>query len=202
MANGTRPITKHFVDNYEFDTVLDVGCGKGHLWPELKGKDVTGVDIKPRKGKRKIQADFMEWDPPKTFDAVMCSHVVEHMPDTARFLTRLLGCVPEDGPFCIIWPPYKPFIVGGHVHVFNFGLILYNLVRLGFDCQEAKLAKCAYSEAVMGRKKTFEVPKLRHDRGDIKTLAPWFPFPAVQGFDGLLVPGVVRLKDPGAEEGQ
>lgn len=76
--------------NYDFSTVLDVGCGSGvHSDIFLKaGKKVTAVDryssffegAKDNPDFSGIKADFMSYDfGGRKFDCVWCSHVLEHL---------------------------------------------------------------------------------------------------------------------------
>lgn len=201
---GRDEILEYFAREYRFETVLDVGCGPGAAFPVLAaaGRRVTGVDILPESevilpagtdSVRYVRQDFSEFDPAGKFDAVLSSHVIEHMPDTERFLRKFFSFLDEAGAFCLIWPPPKHTVVGGHVHVFNMGMMLYNLVRIGIDCSGVDMVRCDYSQAVIGRLRRFNPPPLRHDEGDIEALARYFPFPARQDFDGDSVPGVIDL---------
>ncbi len=201
---GRDEVVAEFLRRHDFDSILDVGCGRGALFPALisAGKEVTGVDILPSEavesgygaGKvRYVQKDIMAFTPGEEFDAVLCSHVVEHMPDTESFLRTLFSFLRPEGAYCIIWPPPKPEVVGGHVNLFTMGHLVYNVVRLGVDCRQARMVSCKYSLALMGNHRRFELPELAHDEGDIELLAEYFPFPATQGFDGVSPPGLVEL---------
>ena len=44
------------------------------------------------------------------------------------FLKKVHSLLNEGGYLAIIVPPRKPFIVGGHVTIWNAGLVLYNLI--------------------------------------------------------------------------
>jgi len=201
---GRDEILDYFIREYRFHTVLDIGCGTGGTLNTLaaSGRLVTGVDILPctevilpldSTSVSYIQHDFWDFNIDEKFDAVVSSHFIEHMADTERFLTKYFSFLKEDGVFCLIWPPLKHTIVGGHVHAFNMGLMLYNLVRLGIDCRGVDMLRCDYSQAIVGRLRRFEIPLLKNDEGDIETLAPYLPFPARQDFDGDTVPGVIDI---------
>ncbi|MBI2970716.1 MAG: sulfotransferase [Gammaproteobacteria bacterium] len=201
---GRDEILRYLLREYRFEDVLDIGCGTGGGRSVLvtSGKRVSGLDTHPAGDVAVlegygaftyVQCDFRKFEDERRFDAVVCSHVIEHMPDTEAFLRQALSFLKPSGIFCIIWPPPKPTIVGGHVHVFNMGLMLYNLVRLGVDCRGVDMLRCGYSLAVVGRLRWFESPPLKNDAGDIESLSPWFPFPACQNFDGDNVPGIVDL---------
>lgn len=203
---GRDEVTRYFVDRYVPESLLDVGCGSGPVWPIFvsMGVAVTGIDLVPTSLIRPevlgrpisyIEADFLRWQTPRRYDAVYSSHTIEHAPDTERFLTTFFEALVPGGAFCLIWPPPKPAIVSGHVHVFNVGLMLYNLVRLGVNCRNVEMVRCGYCLAVMGRYERFAVPALTHNEGDLDLLAPFFPFRASQGFDGDNPPGLVTLDE-------
>lgn len=193
---------RKFVSEFKFKTVLDVGCGDGFAFEYLKGKKISAVDMKPPSydevkwpNVEYHQTELMDWTPPVLFDAMLCIHVVEHMPNTELFLKRIMSWVKTGGAWCLAFPPPKERIVGGHVHVFNMGLMLYNLVRIGIDCRKVTMVAKRYTTCIMGVKKEFKVPPLKNGGGDIKTLSKWFPFRARHGFWGNKVPGVIKLKE-------
>jgi SAM-dependent methyltransferase len=203
---GRDEVTRYFVDRYSAASLLDVGCGSGPVWPIFvsKGVAVTGIDLVPTSlishevdGRpiTYIEADFLRWRASRRYDAVYSSHTIEHAPDTERFLTGFFGTLAPGGAFCLIWPPPKPAVVSGHVHVFNMGLMLYNLVRLGVNCRSVEMVRCGYCLAIMGRYERFQVPLLTHNEGDLERLASFFPFRAYQGFDGDNPPGLVTLDE-------
>lgn len=73
-------------------------------------------------------------------------------------------------------PPLKNTIVGGHVSIWNAGLILYRLILAGFDCSEASVYRYGYNISVIVRKKTIHVlDKITYDKGDIRRLSPYWP---------------------------
>ena len=94
--------------------VLDVGCGQGRDALSLAwfGRKVTGVDNAPsgirdmRAAAEKdgyeiegIVADLRDWDPPGTYDALLCDRTL-HMLDEAdrlKVFARLIGAVAEGG---------------------------------------------------------------------------------------------------------
>ena len=63
------------------------------------------------------------------------SHVLEHQFDPQRFLRKIYECLNPDGVLALTVPPRKDEIVGGHVSLWNGGLLLYHLVlaHLDFD---------------------------------------------------------------------
>lgn len=203
-VSGRDEITRYFVQRHSATSLLDVGCGSGPVWDLFveKGIRVTGIDLVPRdlvpeqvggQSVSYLSTDLLTASLPTRFDAVYSSHTIEHVPDTERFLRAFFSHLVPGGAFCLIWPLPKPEVVSGHVHVFNPGLMLYNLVRLGVDCREVEMLRCGYSLAVMGRYEVFKTPDLTHNEGDLDALAAHFPFRAHQDFDGDRVPGIREL---------
>lgn len=137
--------------------------------------------------RKKYIGDFNKLEFNQTYDAIWCSHILEHQLNVGLFLKKIHSLLKEDGYLAIIVPPRKPFIVGGHVTIWNAGLVLYNLVLAGFDCsKECYIKQYDYNIGIIIRKKTIkEFPEnLSMDKGDIELLSQYFPFDAKHNYNG------------------
>jgi len=184
--------------NKKIDTVLDVGAGKLETTEEFikHGKIVDVCDFQDswylsnsNVDKSLMQniyiGDINNIDIPNTYDAVWAAHILEHQPNPNIFLKKLHSLVKESGYLAIVVPPRKPFIVGGHVNMWNGGLLLYHLILAGFDCSGAQLLQYDYNIGVVVRKKTITPPpKINYDIGDLHILEKYFPLPICEGFNG------------------
>mgnify|MGYP003656675492 CR=1 FL=1 len=129
------------IRDYEFNNVLDIGTGfKRHATIfEKFGKKVITCDF----GKQydpDFLGDFIELDnqfPDNYYDCIWASHVLEHQPNASLFLSQAKKKLKDGGILAITVPPLKHQIVGGHVSLWNLGLLFYNLVCVGFDCRNA-----------------------------------------------------------------
>jgi SAM-dependent methyltransferase len=178
-------------------TVLDIGSGDGAQAEIMReaGKDVTTLSYKEPAD---LVGDFMEMMVPADggYDAIWASHVLEHQLDVNAFLRKCYQLLRDDGVLVITVPPAKNAIVGGHVTLWNSGLLVYNLIMAGFDCSEARVSDLyanvasapPYNISVIVRKKPAELPALERDAGDIEKLRHLFPVPVYHGFDGNLPP--------------
>jgi len=174
---------------YSFHTVLDVGCGDGAHARVLRqhGKEVTAISLEQYSDfAPDFVGDVLDFRTKTRFDVVWCSHVLEHQPDVRRFLRRLMALAMPGGLLAITVPPARRRIVGGHLTVWNTGLLLYNLVVAGIDCRHARAKVYGYNISIIVPAQVAELPRLRHDAGDIERLAPFFPMPVKQGFDGRI----------------
>ncbi len=174
------------IKDYDFKTVLDLGCGVGYHTNILKenGKTVTSMDYGRSVGfllndnkDEVIITDFLKYDfKNRTFDAVWCSHVLEHQVNPNLFLKKIHSLLKENGIFAISVPPLKHNIVGGHVTLWNAGILLYHLVIAGFDCSEAIVKKYGYNISIIIQKKSIDVSdKIVYGGGDIRTIKPYLP---------------------------
>lgn len=163
--------------------VIDVGSGAGTHAALMReaGLLVTTNSYEPPAD---FVGDFLTTDCGRDYDGVWAAHVLEHQPNPNLFLRKCFDIAKDGAVVAITVPPAKTPIVGGHVSLWNTGLLLYHMILAGFDCQKAIALRYGYNISVVVRKKGFDMPTLRYDNGDIETLAPFFPFKAVQGFNG------------------
>jgi SAM-dependent methyltransferase len=178
---------EYVCDNYAFQTVLDIGAGEGLHAARFRrlGKTVVELDSSDHwQGPTDIREDFVGHRFDEPFDLVWCSHVLEHQTNVGLFLRKIFDTLKPGGVFAITVPPWKMNIVGGHLTIWNAGLLLYNLILAGFDCRDARVLKHEYNISVIGRKRHAALPRLKMDKGDIELLAPYFPSPMHQDIDG------------------
>ncbi|MBP1861110.1 class I SAM-dependent methyltransferase [Rhizobium herbae] len=147
--------------------------------PKLEGGDVVELTI----------GDFMDLPVQQPYDLVWCSHVLEHQVDANAFLKRCLSFTADDKWLAITVPPLKHSIVGGHVSLWNAGLILYQLVMAGNDCSDAVVMTYEYNISIIVRKRIISLPVLDYDAGDIDRLADFLPHNCGEGFDGRMIGG-------------
>ena len=165
---GTEALDCLF-QHYQFQTVLDVGSGPGEhaAYFRNRGKQVTETDLR-------TDGDYLGTDYPP-HDLVWCCHVLEHAPNTGLFLQKLAGDCKEGGTLAITVPPFKHEIVGGHVSLWNAGLLTYRLALTGLDCRDIRLKKYGYNISAIVTKRSFPLPKLVWDSGDIQALRGLLP---------------------------
>ena len=155
---------------YDFRTVLDVGAGTGDATRAFRAADkiVTPTDLQ-------THGNYVSTRFHEQFDLVWCCHVLEHAPCVSAFIDKLVDDCREGGIIAITVPPLKHEIVGGHVSLWNAGLLTYRLALSGIDCTEIRLHKYGYNISAIVRKRTVELPHLVWDAGDIEALQPLLP---------------------------
>lgn len=189
--NTNKRITSHIaleklIADYQFETVLDIGCGAGEHAEILlnSGKKVTALDYGKSvyfNDNTSLDAkigDFNVVEFEQQFDCIWSSHVLEHQLNPQTFLLKTHRDLKEGGVLCLSVPPTrsKNWIVGGHVSFWNAGLLLYRLVLAGFDCKNAKVLQYGYNISVIVEKKSIDViDQITYDAGDIKTISPYLP---------------------------
>ena len=166
---------------------LDVGSGDGSHAAALEkmGHTVhTNSYIPPAD----FVGDFMQIEFPGTYSLIWCSHCLEHQRNPGAFLDKINGLMVDGGWLIITVPPRKDQIVGGHVSLWNAGLLLYNLVLAGFDCSGAKVMQYGYNITVCVQKgERPDLSGLTYDSGDVAKIAQYLPFPVrYDSFDGNL----------------
>lgn len=148
--------------------MLDLGCGEGrHVISAYVEADVhsVGVDLSldDLKTTRSKYEDFAEPDnagksfhlssanalalpfADNTFDKVICSEVLEHIPDYQAALAEiqrvlkpgglLCASVPRSWPERICWSFSEAYyqVPGGHLRIFDSGQLRGQIETLGFD---------------------------------------------------------------------
>ena len=188
---------ERLVDQYsEVQTVLDVGSGGGEAAEILReaGKTVTTVSYIPPAD---WVGDFSDYPESTLYDALWVSHTLEHQLNPNVFLQKCHRLLRPGGVLAVTVPPHKDNIVGGHVTMWNSGLLLYHLILAGFDCTEARVSglyshipdSYPYNQSVIVQKSDSPaLPELEYDCGDIEKLAQFFPVPVFHGFDGNINP--------------
>ena len=168
------PFFDKVLETYNITTVLDVGGGSGHDKAafEAKGKQVDIVDLNGGT----YTGDYNRLFIPKQYSMVWCSHCLEHQLNVHTFLQKLISNVEPDGVLAIIVPPLKHQVVGGHLSLWNVGLLMYRLILAGLDCSEARGVLEGYNVCVAVQNKPAKLPELAYDKGDIEKLAHLFPF--------------------------
>jgi SAM-dependent methyltransferase len=161
-------------------TLLDVGCGEGRHSHAAALSDRMGevvgvdVDIDRLRATKEGFADVAEDGdddclavargdalelpfPDRTFDAIVCSEVLEHTDDyegaideLARVLTpggRLGVSVPRYGPEAVCWRLSDEYhqVDGGHVRIFSRAELLEALERRGLQTVHRHFAHALHS---------------------------------------------------------
>lgn len=168
------------------DSVLDLGCGEGrhsialnYHHPECKviGLDLNFDDLKQAKRKHDdfcrgslqnapsstVNYSYLQSDgthlpfADKSFDHVICSEVLEHIPDYEDFLKEIERItkdgagisisVPRAWPEKICWMLSRAYhqVEGGHIRIFNSRDLQETLSHYGFERQEKHWAHALHS---------------------------------------------------------
>lgn len=130
------------------------------------------------------------------FDAVWACHVLEHQRNVGLFLDNIHNILKPEGVLFVSVPPCKQSIVGGHLTVWNMGLLLYNLVLSGFNVKEGRFKKEGYNIFGVCKKSNIPIPKLNMDAGDLELLKEHWPtqYPLKQNTSGI-IDSINWLKD-------
>jgi hypothetical protein len=73
-------------------------------------------------------------------------------------------------------PPLKHEIVGGHVSLWNAGMVLYRLVLAGIDCSDAAVLSYGYNISVIAKNRSIgKIDGIEYDSGDIRRIRKYLP---------------------------
>jgi len=191
---GTHAALK-LLASFQFNSVLDIGSGAGEhkrLF-DYFGKTTYSVDIVKTAD---YCGDFMIIDLNKKFDAIWCSHVLEHQRNVGLFLDKIYDSLNDNGVLAIVVPIHpRERLISGHLTSWSIPLLTYNLIMAGFDCIHASILS-TYELSLIVTKKPANHSELRApsahgaDAGhEFKNIQQYFPFDANQGVT-LTVEGV------------
>lgn len=106
-----------------------------------------------------------------SFDIVWACHVLEHQRNVGLFLDNVYKIMKKDALLYLSVPPYKKNIVGGHLSVWNMGLLIYNLCLANFNVKEGRFKKYGYNIfSIVSKNIDIILPDLIYDKGDLETL--------------------------------
>ena len=138
--------------------ILDVGCGEGHLkyFVDNEGTEWHGIDFDPNRSKLCADLGYQMHDvdisasplpfEDESFEVVVGSHVLEHLPDPGFSLREMFRVVKKEG-ILMVAVPIKPRIAsylltlylkqkslkkGSTSHAFHLEAFL-NLIRSNLD---------------------------------------------------------------------
>jgi SAM-dependent methyltransferase len=186
MIQRAREIFKMFVSLPIVGDVLDIGSEDGGHTRYMKqdvGLNVVSLDMSSPLADIRVK-----WpaDLGRKFGAIWCSHTLEHSKNPGLFLDACKNSLMKNGWLAITVPIRKDQIVGGHLTLWNAGLLLYNLIIAGFDCSKAMVKTDGNDIGVIVRNVDAILPELTYDHGDIEKLAKFFPMEVSDGFDGVI----------------
>jgi SAM-dependent methyltransferase len=180
----------YLLKHYSFTTVLNIGCGDGEHSNIFKqhNKLVTNIDLGDSYYSKQntdtfIIGDYLSTSFTNKFDCIWACHVLEHQVNPNLFLKKINADLKEGGILAITVPPLKHNIVGGHVSLWNAGLLLYHLILAGFNCVDASIKQYDYNITIILQKQSIALPKLTCDCGDINALRFYFPYLLQTQFD-------------------
>jgi len=137
FKSAARHIRQQWASYEAVDSVLDIGSGSGEflfLMREL-GKSVMGLEpslgysdfCRRKLGLNIATGEIDSFSPPRSFDHIRLSHVVEHLRDPVDKLRRVSSWlheggsiyveVPDFGHYCATKTPGRVFHYG---HIYNF----------------------------------------------------------------------------------
>ncbi len=188
------------LQDYHFKDVLDIGSGAGEhkRFLEFFGKQVFSVDIEK---KADYVGDFMAIDFDQQFDAIWCSHVLEHQRNIGAFLDKIFASLKDDGVLALTVPIHpRERLISGHLSSWSIPLLCYNLIMAGFDCKDARIIE-TFELSIIVQKKLAEHDELRKssaygaDAGvEFSALEDFFPFEVHQGIE-ISGPGTINWEN-------
>ncbi len=139
--------------------VLDIGCSEGHylacFGPGSLGLTIIDAHVEAAKayGLEVINknVDDVNFSLDRTFDAIWCNNLFEHLESPHPFLVKLRTCV-NPGGFIVLGVPVLPYLPGltrfkkfrgayaaSHINFFFRKSLIETVRAAGWDVKEARL---------------------------------------------------------------
>jgi len=170
-------------------SVLDIGCATGALPAFLRSRNwrVTGVEISPAgeyaRNTRSLDIKSLPLEenkfPDCSFDAVLASHLIEHLNNPFSFLTEVHRILKENGRVFITTPNIKGFqahlfgkkwrsAIFDHLYLFSLNTLKAMMKRTGFRTEKISTwGGLAAGTAPARLKKTADFLAKRFGFGDV-----------------------------------
>ena len=177
------------ISDYQFDTILDIGSGNGtasQLFSFL-GKDVTAIEISEESGADYI-GDYLEIDFPQQFDAIWCSHVLEHQRNIGIFLEKIYRDLKEGGVLAITVPCALSPLMIGHPNIFTPLHLIYHLVLAGFNCKMARIRTYDWQFTILLKKQSNNIKPISLATTHLQGAIPMGYVPELLDFFPLPIP--------------
>lgn len=190
MPNGTKSLPASLPYD-EFDSVLDIGTGNGYSAEHFTEceKDVTATVLGGNKWGRRLGGDveyvqanvesllFRD----RKFDAVWCSHVLEHVRYSGVAFEEIRRVLNGEGYLFVSVPSFKPLAVVGHLNTgWTPGQLMYVLLRNRDHVRDGAFFYRGYN--VCGRVTKISDEdfnrlegKLSYDGDELQNLKEYFP---------------------------
>jgi len=173
-------------------SVLDIGCATGAVLEFLRGRGwrTTGVEISPSAGyaqkERNLDVRNLPLEennfPPRSFDAVLASHLIEHLNDPRAFLIEINHILKDGGYIFITTPNISGFqarlfgskwrsAIFDHLYLFSMRTLKQLLTNTGFKTESCRTwGGLAAGTAPKWLKKTADILAKRLNCGDVMIL--------------------------------
>lgn len=184
--------------NLDFESILDIGFGYGgaSVFYTQNNKKVTSIGILDHYDPNyvpnlvnqynissPINCKLEDFNPPEKFDAVLMSHILEHIINPGIFLEKARSLLKDDGWLFLIVPPYSPTLTDDHIITgWNLGSVMYILLRSGFDIKNGHFIRHGYNICAFVRKRKgdLHIP----DMYDMSKRPDLWPIDTYFGIDG------------------
>lgn len=149
------------ITEYQFNDILDIGSRNGtsaRLFSFL-GKNVTTIEMS-EDFEADYVGDYLEVSFPQQFDAIWCSHVLEHQRNIGTFLDKIYQDLKEDGVLVITVPSSLCPLMIGHPNIFTPLHLVYHLILAGFDCQNVSIKYYDWQFTILLQKKSNNIKSI------------------------------------------